>query len=331
MRGLRKAVYWGVFAVLAGCNYENPGFKVKGSDDGAGASETGVSVSGASEASVSGVPTTGEPPDSTTGPGTSVTTTTGVAESSGGEVGSTGDPPPKFPAQCGADNRERVDFVVAADTYFYFNVNDIGQCEDVQYPCKDTSAGLSGYQNVFNRDGYMSFFVVRFEPQAVEYMGYKVPADVVTLTLQMFIENLDDGIPGDVILIPKRLAPEDKGWPEGDNYGLEECTLGDSSYACRKCKANTSCAEEWVMPIGDVVASPMVVGDALAVETPLDGAMKDMAINASTELALLAKGHPGFLIMAEAPVYEGTLIIKSKDTGDEMYTPRLFAEFCRPD
>lgn len=330
MRGLRTAVYWGVLAVLAGCGYENPGFMVKGSEDGSGAGETGVTGSGASEASVSGVPTTGEPPDPTTGPGTSETTT-GVAESSGGEVGSTGDPPPKFPLVCAQDGKERVEFVVAADTYFYFNANDIGQCEAVQYPCEDTSAGLSGYQHVFNRDGYMSFFVVRFEPQVVEYMGFMVPPEAMTLTLQLFIERDDQGFPGDVHLIPKRLAPEDKGWPEGDNYGLEECLTGDSSYACRKCNADTSCAEPWFTPIADVVASPKNAGEALAVETPFPGGRKDMVISPITELALLAKGHPGFLIMAEAPVYEATMLIKSKDAGDPKYTPRLFAEFCLPE
>lgn len=325
-------MYWGVLAVLAGCNYENPGFKVKGSDDGAGASETGVSVSGASEVSVSGVPTTGEPPETTMGPGTSVTTTTGVAESSGGEVGSSGEPPPFFPPQCGADSKERREFVVAADTYFFFNVNDIGQCENVLFPCKDTSAGLSAHEHVFNRDGYMSFFVVRFEPQVVEYMGYKVPPEATTLTLQLFVERDDPNFSGDVLLIPKRLAPQDKDWPEGDNYGLEECRMDDSSFACRKCDKDMNCVEPWSTPIADVVASPKVVGDALAVETPLlEGALKDMVINPMTELALLATGHPGFLIMAEAPVYEETLIIKSKDTGIDMYTPRLFAEFCRPE
>jgi len=115
MRGLRTAVNWGVLAVLAGCGYENPGFQLKGSDDGAGASETGVSVSGASEASVSGVPTTGEPPDPTTGPGTSVSTTTGLPDTNSGEVGSAGTTGEPLTNVC--DAPAKVELTIVKDTF----------------------------------------------------------------------------------------------------------------------------------------------------------------------------------------------------------------------
>jgi hypothetical protein len=330
MRRLRTAATpfgWCVCVALMGCSHDNPGFKVKGSADGSGASETSVSGSGVtSETSVSSTPTTGTPDTTTSGPG--ITSTTGLTQtSSGGSESSTGGNPPVFPLLCDENSKQVVGFPVAADTYFSFNANDPGQCDDLSEYCKNTNTGRVSYRDVFNRDDYLTAFAVRFTTEPLEYMGFPVPHEVVKLTLQLFVEREDQEHPNDVKLFTKRFGANDASWPEGDNYALEPCHQGDSSYACRSCNDDTSCAQQWAVSLPEIISSK-AVADAIVVPKSY-AQLTDVPLVAGQELPFFAEGHPGFLVVGEAPVYEGKLIIKAHEVG-EAFAPQLIAEYCKP-
>lgn len=278
MRSLRTA---GVIAVLAGCNYENPGFKVKGSGTESGVSETSVGpTTGPGETQVSGVPTTtSEPPETTTEPVTSMSTTststTESMETSSDEVGSstTGE---------GLNNEcmqaEAVELKVVFDTFvvdrswvdaspcaLLDQVAPEQQWEQGTIYCRDRNFGAVAalpLMDVPEQDGRdVIHYLVRFDMKPLVDVNTGKPVQFEQIQgadLQLSAKRT--GVAADV---GAYALGADQAWTEGNKSG-EAADPGQATYRCRVAPKLADpvneCTKPWALkPIVPQNASPLRV------------------------------------------------------------------------
>lgn len=233
---------------LAGCNYDNPGFKVKGNAEAGASSET--SVSGAtSETSESSAPvttaTTEEPPTSTgmvatAGSGTEDPGSTTEAITSD-VTGTTGEP---LNNECGQP--EVVEVPVLADTFLVVRTVDdavaCGLLDEIAPGQFDPNSGYCENWNlgkvatlklvdVPNEEGRDAIhYLVKFDVGKLLDKNTDEPVKLVQIKnaeLHVTIERLGDP----VLLGAYPLLPDDV-WVEGKEDG--PAVMGDPSYRCRK-------------------------------------------------------------------------------------------------
>ena len=265
MRRLRTAATpfgWCVCVALVGCNYDNPGFKVKGSADGSGASETSVSGSGVtSETSVSSTPTTStvaSEPASSTGSG-------GVSSSPMTETGQTQDSATTgAPLVHECDKPETVELKVVGDTFLVdrswkdftapcFLLQEVApEYQWVQglIYCRDRNFGLLPalpLMDVPSMDGRDAIhYLVRFDLTQLVDVNTQEPvqfAQIVGGELQLTVKRLGEG----TTLGAFALHP-DQAWKEGTQAG-DEANEGEPTYRCRVAPAGNipvnDCSAEW--------------------------------------------------------------------------------------
>lgn len=316
MRSLRTA---GVIVVLAGCNYENPGFKVKGSGTGSGASETGESGSGVTtETSVSSTPpTTTGGPETTTEPVTSMTTTTGPAESSSGEAEGTSTTGEPLNNDC--QQASTVDLTVVFDSFLVDRSwNDASPCALLQEVapddeweqgttyCRDRNFGALAALpliDVPNQDGRdVIHYLVRFDMKPLLDESTQQPVQFVQIQaadLWLTIKRLGVGAK-----VGAYALNADQAWTEGNKSG-EPAGAGEVTYRCRVSPATTDpvkpCLKDWAFKVPiPVEASPMreQATDALPKEmaAPLKISFLASDFEGGLEGFFSEAGHHGFFI-----------------------------------
>lgn len=248
MRRLRTAATpfgWCVCVALVGCNYDNPGFKVKGSADGSGASETSVSgVTG--DTGVSSTPTTG----ATTGESTSTSVTSaGSASSEPGTMtasdtdvtSTTGDP---LGNDCMVP--DVVEMVSKEDTFLVARTTgDVVACgflDEIAFGMFDPNAGycenfnlgnvaelpLVDVPNLEGRDAV--HYLVQFDLSMLLDKNTQLPVQFAQITgavLEVRAKRL-----GEVVEVGAYPLASDESWVPGDEHGPAKA--GDPSYRCRK-------------------------------------------------------------------------------------------------
>ncbi len=252
-----------------GCSHDNPGFQVKGSADGSGASETSVSASGVtSETSVSSTPTTGTPDTTTSGPGTAATGTSepGTSGSSGSSDPSTGGLLP-WDNNCNAPVPSKP-LLAAADAYFFHSYSaGEGSCVFTDKPlspdfeCVDLNAGKDDYLPMVFADlgtpeaNLQALFGVRFSLDGLEDGGEPVPRGaVVDATMELYFFRGNSDAPWDPpefdLYALEAANKEVVLWDEGDHFGPGGCSQGEPSFRCLACGASPEgpCDLGWSVP-----------------------------------------------------------------------------------
>lgn len=352
MRSLRTA---GVIVVLAGCNYENPGFKVKGSGTGSGASETAESGSGATtETSVSSTPpttSTSEPIEPTTdGPGSSVTDTSGDPNTSTSSDSSTGELLPWDNSCPKEDIVEGARQLAVADNYFFNSYKQQPpRCDFTDQPlsedfnCVDLNAGQDDFAPmVFDDIGDMNpanhlrvLVGVRFSLEGLEDGGEPVPRSaVVDSTLELYFFRANAQAPWD----PPEFdlyALEAEGqkvvhWAEGEHFGAGGCSKGEPSFRCLACGESPTglCEQEWGVP-GSVYKpgeSKFLQHFSLGEPAPKDALMHPVGLELpATDHAL----DTGLLVVATTKmIWKDGLELKSRNYDSGKVGPFLTVRYC---
>lgn len=259
MRRLRTAATpfgWCVCVALMGCSHDNPGFKVKGSADGSGASETSVSASGVT--SETSAPTTG----TTTEPSTSTSVMSAGSASSEPPMTETGatqdsattDAPLEH--SCPDNEKKTVELPVLADTFLVdrswkdftapcFLLQEVApeyQWEQGLIYCRDRNFGLlpalplMDMPSMEGRDAI--HYLVKFDLTPLAGVQF---AQIVGAELQLTVKRLGEG----TTLGAFALHP-DQVWEEGTKAG-DEATENEPTYRCRK-------APKGKVPVNDCIA-----------------------------------------------------------------------------
>lgn len=321
---------------LTGCNYVNPGFKVKGNAEGGASSETGgdgtTGETGVSSAPVT-TTTTEEPPTSTSTLGTAesssgpVLTDTGDTEEPG--TTTTGGPTPH---EC--DDAVTMKLPVALDTFLVDRSwKDAGACSliqevapeydwpvnDVSY-CRDRNFGavpglpLVDRPNMDGRDAI--HYLVKFKVEALLDMNTQEPVEfsqIVSADLILTVKRL-----GDPTTVGAFALAPDQSWLEGDKAG-EEAEQAEATYRCRvapqpKDPVNP-CAGKWTytVPIpegGNPMREVTTEGLAKGVDSPLPIGFNWTDFEGGLEMFFTPAGHQGFFV--SLPTFE------AESTGDRL-------------
>lgn len=325
---------WAACAAGCACNYNNPGFKVKGADEG-GNSGTATSLGG----TTSGTSVSSTPPTTTTEEPPTSTSTLGTAESSSGAVMTeTGDTETSVttggPMPHGCNNPETKALTVAADTFLVDRSweDGTGACvliEDLdnEYPwpddvavCRDRNFGLLpalplvDRPNEGGRDAI--HYLVKFKVGALLDVNTQQPVEfsqIVSAELVLTVERL-----GEATTVGAFALAIDQTWEEGNKSG-EQADSKEPTYRCRVAPwgkdPEKPCTGAWtfLVPIPEG-GSPMREANT---DELVEGEISPLAINfewtdfeGGLETFFTAAGHQGFFI--DLPVFN------DDSTGDRL-------------
>lgn len=339
---------------LAGCNYDNPGFKVKGTAEGGGDSETGASVSGTSgDTSVASTPTTTttttDDPTLTSFTVSAGSVTDPTTTAPGTESGlSTG---PLLPWDNTCDTPIWSEFRPAvADTYFFHsyaagesNCYFTDQPLSEDYECIDLNAGAVDYLPMVFTDivmGDPKFYLqallgARFSLDGLEDGGEQVPrAAVVSSALELYFfrgnPQLVWGPPEFDLYALAAAGDEVVLWPEGEHFAPGGCSKGEPSFRCLACGATPkgACDLDWKTP-GSVYVpgqSKLITHFDLGAKTADGVQLKDIELDlAATDYAL----DTGVLVVATTKLqWNDQLELKSVNYDNGAVGPFLKVQYC---
>lgn len=331
---------------LAGCNYDNPGFKVKGT---VGAQE---STGGSAEVTTdvvttqsSGTPTvTSEPTGPASEPVTSVTTldtsgseTSSVSTSSG--TGSEGEW--VFPESCGETIPGEYE-PAAADTFFLYE-QGIGACsfDEQMIDCFNREFSLVDYYPLFHHlkepgpdDDIVDMYAVRFAMPAPMYMGeVPVPPHAFqSFDARFHVFRISPGDPWkQVDLSVLRLAAGDT-WQEGGGQEYTPCLSPAASFRCRECPLSDpegGCVLDWSVKETPVPLNAPALQKLVIKEAPGDsGADVPLKQFVKADLAWLIT--EGLVVFAPGEMAEKLIEVKTLQSGDMSWRPALRTNYCEP-
>lgn len=329
------------------CNYDNPGFKLKGEHETtSGSPTTNDSVSATTEpgtpttsTSTSSQPTTIDP-DGSGSASSAMTTdapTTGMTEDP-----STG-MPEEWDNNCPEADVIEVEYQLLADTFFAHASEgqgggcDLGDGNALAPFCEDLAFGQLPRAPVFyleqdagTEDDRISAFAVKFEPKVIMDGPEVVPTKAFQdLSLFIFFNRVD----GQTTPIPFELLQMDKDdvWPEGDNKVVDLCKAGDSSFRCRVCNMTTGDCKDGAWLHGNPYDMSRTVITILnsGFDVPKVNFMTPVEIPLPTaELEALAGTHQGFLVLPKPDLAPNTLEIATREHEGEL-APRLIGHYCK--
>lgn len=352
MRRLWPAI--GVCALAAACGRPNPGFKLLDSSDAGDSEGHSASLGTTEPGSASGSGTATGTPTGTDPTGMVTASATASSDGTNTTLGETTDTTGdttmaaghwEFPTDCGEPQEQSEWFPAVLDTFFMYAVpaGGCGYAMGGAGPeCQDLQFSLSSSLELFrvptgDPTDNMSVFAVRFKMPEPMYQGMVLVPPEAFLSAEARI-RLFRPLPkvpwNGAKLELRRLA-------EGDSFVAEEgleftpCLAPAASYRCRVCNLNMvdgPCAVNWTLkgaPFDKQAA-------ALATKTLGPQDEPDANVGADLMLGPFAAGDlswltgDGLLLLPATAMPQGTLEVKTLESGDASGHPALRVRYCTP-